>query len=225
MGPLLARAPSLTSSQQGAAPRGRGGRQRASASCPNAPLLFRGSVRLDSVMMLRTTSPEETAAKRSEQRLDVLYWRFAGEAVQLAFLITGDRHAAEDIVQDAFVRLFGRYLDLRSPEAFEVYLRRTVVNLSRDRFRRLRLERDWAARSRSDAREVDDGSQIEDRAVIRQALQRLPHRQRAALVLRYYVDLSEEQTADVLRCSVPAVKSLITRATGSLRKQMRGETQ
>ncbi|MFN2587769.1 MAG: sigma factor-like helix-turn-helix DNA-binding protein [Actinomycetota bacterium] len=52
----------------------------------------------------------------------------------------------------------------------------------------------------------------------------MPHRQRAALVLRYYVDLSEEQTADVLRCSVPAAKSLITRATGSLRKQTRGET-
>ncbi|MFN2587768.1 MAG: RNA polymerase sigma factor [Actinomycetota bacterium] len=96
---------------------------------------------------MRTTSPGEAVAKRSEQRLDALYWRFAGDAVQPAFLITGDRHAAEDVAQDAFVRLFGRYLDLRSPEAFEVY-RRTVVNLSRDRFRRLRLERDRAARSR-----------------------------------------------------------------------------
>jgi RNA polymerase sigma-70 factor (sigma-E family) len=173
---------------------------------------------------LNTTSLGEAVAKRSEQRLDALYWRFAGDAVRLAFLITGDRHAAEDIAQDAFVRLFGRYQDLRNPEAFEVYLRRTVVNLSRDRFRRLRLERDRVVRLRSDGHEPEAGSQIENRDVIRHALQRLPHRQRAALILRYYVDLSEEQTADVLRCSVPAVKSLVTRATTSLRKQMRGAT-
>lgn len=171
-----------------------------------------------------TTSPGEAVAKRSEQRLDALYWRYAGDAVRLAFLITGDRHAAEDIAQDAFVRLFGRYLDLRNPEAFEVYLRRTVVNLSRDRFRRLKLERDREPRLRSRDHEPEEGSRVDDRDVIRHALRRLPHRQRAALVLRYYVDLSEEQTADVLRCSVPAVKSLLTRATSSLRKQMRGET-
>lgn len=173
---------------------------------------------------MSTTGLEEAVAKRGEQRLADLYWRHAADAVRLAFLITGDRHAAEDIAHDAFVRLFGRFHDLRSPEAFEVYLRRTVVNLSRDRFRRLRLERDRAAHLRSSDHGPEAESQIEDRLVLRYALQRLPHRQRAALILRFYLDLSEAQTADVLRCSVAAVKSLVTRATTSVRKQMKGET-
>lgn len=153
-----------------------------------------------------------------------LYWQNASGAARLAFLLTGDRHAAEDIVQDAFVRLFGRFQELRNPAAFETYLRRTVVNLSHDRFRRLRQERDHAARD-ADSSFRDEGavSQIEDRELIRRALRSLPHRQRAALILRFYVDLSEQDTAEVLQCSVTAVKSLVARATASLKERTRGE--
>lgn len=165
-----------------------------------------------------------TVGKRGEQRLGELYWRHASDAVRLAFLITGDQHAAEDIVQDAFIRLFGRFQDLRKPDAFETYLRRTIVNLSRDRFRRLKLERDYASLEAHTSRQVDVASQVEDREVIRRALQSLPHRQRVALVLRFYGDLSEEDTAEVLQCSVAAVKSLVSRGTASLNERMRGET-
>ena len=162
-------------------------------------------------------------AKR-EQRLADLYRRHAPEAVRVAFLLTGDRQAAEDIVQDAFVRLFGRFQDLRSPEAFAMYLRRTIVNLSRDRFRRLKLERDHAARvARSSELQADVSSLIEDREQIRNTLRGLPHRQRAALVLRFYAGLSEREAADVLQCSVPAIKSLVARGTASLSERMRGE--
>lgn len=161
-------------------------------------------------------------AKRSEHRLSDLYWRHAGDAVRLAFLLTGDHHAAEDIVQDAFVRLFSRFQELRSPDAFEIYLRRTVVNLSRDRFRRLKLERDQVTKANT-PRQAEVTSRLEDRELIRHALRSLPHRQRAALVLRFYADLSEQQTAEVLQCSVAAVKSLVSRATASLRERMRGE--
>lgn len=164
-------------------------------------------------------------AKRRQQRLADLYWRHSGDALRLAFLLTGDQHAAEDIVQDAFVRLFGRFKELRNRDAFETYLRRTIINLSRDRFRRMRLERDHAARASVPSPQVAPGSQLEDREQIRDALRNLPHRQRAALVLRFYVDLSEQQTAEVLECSVPAVKSLISRATGSLKNTMRGDEQ
>lgn len=172
---------------------------------------------------MSTTGLEEASAKRSEQRLAALYRRHATEAVRLAFLISGDRHAAEDIAHDAFVRLYGRFHDLRNTDAFDVYLRRTVVNLSRDRFRRLKLERDGVERLRPHGGEPEDKTQIENRDVLRVALQRLPHRQRAALILRYYLDLSEGQTAEVLQCSVAAVKSLVTRATSSVREQIRGE--
>jgi RNA polymerase sigma-70 factor (sigma-E family) len=165
----------------------------------------------------------EAVAKPGVQKLSDLYWRHASDAVRLAFLFTGDQHAAEDIVQDAFVRLFGRFQDLRNPDAFEVYLRRTVVNLSRDRFRRLRLERDYVARVGDSSSGDTVSPQIEERELIRDALRSLPHRQRAALVLRFYADLSEQQTAEVLQCSVAAVKSLVSRATTSLRKRLRGE--
>lgn len=164
-------------------------------------------------------------AKRGDQRLADLYWRHAADAVRLAFLLTGDQHAAEDIVQDAFVRLFGRLQRLKSPDAFEMYLRRTVVNLSRDRFRRLRLERDYATREmNAPSQPTGVISAIEDRELIRDVLRSLPHRQRTALVLRFYADLSEQQTAEVMQCSVPAVKSLVTRANVSLRERRRGGT-
>lgn len=163
-------------------------------------------------------------AKRADQRLSDLYWRYADDGVRLAFLLTGDRHTAEDIVQDAFVRLFSRFQDLRKPETFDVYLRRTIVNLSRDRFRRLRVEREHLAREAGSYAPVDSASPAEDREVIRTALRTLPHRQRAALVLRFYVDLSEQDTAQVLQCSVPAVKSLVSRAMATLSKDMRSES-
>jgi RNA polymerase sigma-70 factor (sigma-E family) len=162
-------------------------------------------------------------AKRRDQRLSELYWRHSVDALRLAFLLTGDQHAAEDIVQDAFVRLLGRFHELRSPDAFETYLRRTVINLSRDRFRRIRLERDQAAKAPTVPPQRGTAAQVEDRELIRSALRNLPQRQRAALVLRFYVDLSEQQTAEVLECSVPAVKSLLTRATAALKATMRGD--
>lgn len=162
---------------------------------------------------------------RGEQTFAELYWRHAGEAVRLAFLLTGDQHAAEDIAQDAFVRLFGRFQERKGPDAFEAYLRRTIVNLSRDRFRKMRSERDYVARQASSSTvQVTVAPQIEEREVMREALQALPHRQRAALVLRFYLDLSEQQTADVLQCSVAAAKSLVTRATGALGRRLEGET-
>src|SRR3954447_9659168 len=84
-------------------------------------------------------------------RLGVLYLRHADGAVRLAYLLTGDMTLAEDVVQDAFVRLAGRLVHLRDPGAFEAYLRRTVVNLSRSHFRRRYVERAYLQRARGEA--------------------------------------------------------------------------
>src|SRR5919198_5236446 len=81
-------------------------------------------------------------------RLGDLYLRHADEAVRLAYLLTGDRHLAEDLVQDTFVRLAGRLVHLRDPGAFHAYLRRTVVNLTNSHYRRKRLERAYLRRER-----------------------------------------------------------------------------
>src|SRR6266576_4362892 len=79
-------------------------------------------------------------------RLAELYVRHAAEATRLAYLLTGDRQLAEDLVQDAFVKLAGRLVHLRDPGAFHAYLRRTVVNLSNSHFRRRKVERAYLER-------------------------------------------------------------------------------
>jgi RNA polymerase sigma-70 factor (sigma-E family) len=152
-----------------------------------------------------------------------LYARHLGGAVGLAYLLTGDRHLAEDLAQEAFVRLAGRFGHLRNPDAFEAYLRRTVVNLFTSHLRRRRVERAYlrgeAGRPEVAAPEPDVGLADELWA----ALQRLPERQRAAVVLRFYEDLSERDVAAVLRCSVPAAKSLVARAMETLRGEIGSE--
>lgn len=153
-----------------------------------------------------------------------LYVRHAPTAMSLAYLLTGDRERAEDLVQEAFVRLTGRFRHLRSAYAFESYLRRAVVNLHVSALRRRRVERAWLEREgRAAASKAGAMPDVAGREDLWQALQVLPPRQRAAVVLRYYEDLSERETADVLRCSVAAVKSLVSRAMETLRERIGSE--
>jgi RNA polymerase sigma-70 factor (sigma-E family) len=158
-------------------------------------------------------------------RLGELYLRHASDAVRLAYLLTGDLGLAEDLVQDAFIRVAGRLVHLRDPSAFDAYLRRTVINLSRSTFRRRRVERAYVARERgaigSETR-WPEGS-VEDRDALWRALGRLSDRQRVAIVLRFYEDLSERQVADILKCRPGTVKSLVSRGLETLRTQIEGE--
>lgn len=167
--------------------------------------------------MIRTETRE--AALAEPGRLGELYSAHAPAAARLAYLLTGDRAVAEDLVQEAFVRMFGRFRDLRSPEAFPAYLRTTVVNLARSHFRRKRVERAYLER---EGREVSSGPEPGPggEQEMWDALRRLTPRQRAAIVLRYYEDLTETQTADVLRCPVGTVKSLVSRGIDRLRGEL-----
>jgi RNA polymerase sigma-70 factor (sigma-E family) len=157
-------------------------------------------------------------------RLAELYGRHAPAALRLAYLLTGDAAAAEDLCHDAFVRVASRLFSIRDPEAFGAYLRRTIVNLAGMRARRRTIERRALARTaaeRTDAGERDRGERdLETRDELWTALLGLPVRQRAALVLRYYEDLSELQTAEILRCPQGTVKSLVSRGLASLRRQI-----
>ncbi len=154
-----------------------------------------------------------------------LYEEHAARAFRLAYLLTGDRDLAEDLVQDAFLRLIGRFADLRSPDSFDVYLRRTVVTLSYGVFRRRRTERAFLARERGLAEPTTEVlPDVEGKDELWTQMQRIAPRQRAALVLRYYEDLSEQQAADVLGCSLRTVKSLVTRGIQAMRDQQGGES-
>jgi RNA polymerase sigma-70 factor (sigma-E family) len=161
-----------------------------------------------------------TVSRASEQQgrgLAELYERHAPAAVRLAYLITGDRERSRDIAQEAFVRVAARFRHLRFPDAFDAYLRRTVVNLCTSQFRRERLERDYLERERSHAVEASDPPDLGARDELVRALRRLPARQRAAVVLRYYEDLSEEAMAEAMHVSVPAARSMLSRGMRTLR--------
>ena len=168
--------------------------------------------------MMSVTS-ETTHERAHAGRLGELYARHAPEAARLAYLLTGDRHTAEDLVQDAFVRVFGRFRDLRDPGSFPWYLRRTVVNQANSRLRRLRTEREYLERRRVQP-PPPSMPDVASRDEMWRALQRLPVRQRAAIVLRFYEDLSEADTAEVLRCRVGTVKSLVSRGLARLRTEV-----
>ncbi len=156
-------------------------------------------------------------AKADRSRLEKLYVRHAPNGIRLAYLLTGDRVIAEDLVQEAFARFIGRLHFLRDAEAFDAYLRRTVVNLAKNMFRRRALERAFL-RQEAGVRPPDDSSpDVPTYETMRAALLGLPARQRAAIVLRYYEDLSESSIADILRCPPATVRSLVRRGLQTLR--------
>lgn len=138
--------------------------------------------------------------------------------LRTAHLLTGDRGHGEDLLQSALERLarHWRHID-GDPEA---YVRRTLVNLATDRWR-LRARRPLEAGSDElDRAAADDRhASVEQRFDLVLALRTLTPRQRAVLVLRYFDDLSEADTAAVVGCSVGTVKSTSSRALARLREQ------
>lgn len=165
------------------------------------------------------TVEDRRSRSREAGRLEDLYRAHAADALRLAYLVTGERALAEDLVQDAFVKVLGRFRDLRNRDAFWWYLRRTIVNLARSRFRRRRVERAWLATQRpTEAAPTDPDLAERDR--MRRALMTLPPRQRAAIVLRYYEDLTEADTAEALRIPVGTVKSTVSRGMERLREEL-----
>ncbi len=138
----------------------------------------------------------------------------ADRLVRTAYLLCGDRGHAEDLVQTALLRTARRWGRARQhPEA---YARKVVVNLARDRWRDLgRRPREARIDETDVAVPVVDGLAERDQLV--RAARALPEGQRAVLVLRYFDDLSVEETARVLGCSTGTVKSQTARALTRLR--------
>ena len=164
----------------------------------------------------------EAAGKVAERAsgLEELYVRNAPWALRTAYFLTGDPDLAEDLMQEAFVRVAGRFAHLRTPDAFPGYLRRTIVNLFTSQLRRRVLEREWLQRQPGEP--VTYQGEPEERDDLWRAMAILPPRQRAAVVLRYYEDLSEREAAAVLGCSTGAFHQLVTRATTTLREHLAG---
>ena len=136
-----------------------------------------------------------------------------------AYLLTGDRHHAEDLLQDTLARVAQHWPRLSRTGSPEAFARRVMHNLAIDRWRRRGVRpREVSDGGRPElARPGDDAETSTRRLVLRAALERLTAKQRAVLSLRFYEDLTEVQTAEILGCSVGTVKSQTRHALERLR--------
>jgi RNA polymerase sigma factor (sigma-70 family) len=170
---------------------------------------------------------QSTTAPRDDRLAD-LFRAESARAVRLVFLLTGERALAEDLAQEAFLRVASR---LRSvdPDAFAAYYRRTLINLVHSYHRHARVRRRYADRIEADARRardvIEQASVPDDRDDrLWTALTALPAGQREAIVCRYYLDMSEQRTAELLGVRVGTVKSATSRGLQALRAALeRGE--
>lgn len=163
------------------------------------------------------TSAEEGATDR-DAALAELHRTHYAELVRLACLLLDERDAGEEVVQDAFVRVYHAWERVEQPLP---YLRATVLNLSRSRMRRRLVARRHAEPEARPAASAEEEHVVlmEHQEVLR-ALRGLPRRQRECLVLRYYLDLSEVEIASTLGISVGSVKSHAHRGIAALTRHL-----
>jgi RNA polymerase sigma factor (sigma-70 family) len=156
-------------------------------------------------------SAEGCSKERATASLEDVYRQERTALVRLGLLLTGSRETAEDIVQDAFLRL---QASSQVPEFPHTYLRQAVVNGAADCHRRTGRARKFAVAQRPKfavTPELDETWQC---------VQGLPERQRYALVLRYYLDLSLRETAEALDCPIPTAKTLVRRGLQRMKREL-----
>jgi RNA polymerase sigma-70 factor (sigma-E family) len=151
--------------------------------------------------------------------LTELYGAHYQPLVRLAAMLLRDAGAAEEIVQDAFVSLYRGWSRLRDPGRARFYLQKSVVNRSRSVLRHRAVAEKHAPVLASQEGRADQATlDLADRSAVVAALRRLPARQREAIVLRYYGDLSEADVAKAMGITAGAVKSHTARAVAALRE-------
>jgi len=143
--------------------------------------------------------------------------------LRTAYLLTGDWATAEDLLQTALTKTYLAWKRLGGIEAVEPYARRVMVNTSTSWWRR-RWHGERPTEVLPERAGVDEIEQQLDRDLLWRHLKELPNRQRAVLVLRYYEDMSEAQTAAMLDISPGTVKSQASRALATLRRRMGSAT-
>jgi RNA polymerase sigma-70 factor (sigma-E family) len=141
--------------------------------------------------------------------------------LRVAYLLTGDRHAAEDLLQEVLEQMYVRWRRIDGPP--DAYARRALVNRSTNRWR-WRSRRPETALAHHDVAERDHSDDVVVRDTVVAALRALPPRQRAAVVLRYLEDLPVADVARALDCSEGAVKSNTSRGLERLRAALASTT-
>lgn len=146
--------------------------------------------------------------------------RHHAELARLAYLLTGEADAADDLAADALLALWHRWDRVRGAEHPVAYARGVVANMARGRIRSTVRERRRVALFWSQRAERSDGPDVAAVVDVRQALERLPFRKRACVVLRHAFDLSERDTARALGVSVGTVKSQTSRGMAELQRHL-----
>jgi len=171
---------------------------------------------------LAPAAPLEWDADRA---VTAIYSEHYRSLVRLAAFLVRDTATAEEVVQDAFVAMHGAWRRLRDTDKALSYLRQSVVNRSRSVLRHRMVVDKNTPKPPPDMPSAEHGAIIQlERSAVVSALRALPDRQREALVLRYYGDLSEAQIASTMGISRGAVKSHTARAMSALRAVLERET-
>ncbi len=161
----------------------------------------------------------------ADNLVERLYADEGANLVRLARLFTDDRNAAEDLVQEAFIRLYRSAHKIKDPNRAAPYLRSILLNLARDHNRRGLMSlrhREAEPVPPEPVVPEDIVLQSESEAVVVDGLRALPHRQRDCLVLRFYLDLSEREIAETLGISPNSVKTHCRRGREALRRNLEG---
>lgn len=173
--------------------------------------------------MLRPVASERDRPPHAEAAVAALYQAHAVSFLRLGVVMLGDRQAAEDVVQDAFCSLYRRWHQLREHDKALAYVRSAVLNGCRTQLRtRIRAERRAARQAVGHAGSAEEDVLLaEEHRQVLAALRQLPPRQREALVLRFYLGLSEPDIAAAMGISQGTVKSTTSRALAALGDRLR----
>ncbi|MEI4273133.1 SigE family RNA polymerase sigma factor [Klenkia sp. LSe6-5] len=152
-----------------------------------------------------------------EERFGAFVREHADGLLRVAYLITGDHGHAEDVVQTALLRTHDRWRRLGEPDHALAYARRVVVTTAAGRGRKRSNQELVDLPARADQGADDGTERLVEREVMASALRSLPRGMRAVLVLRYFADLSEADTAATLGCSVGNVRAQAARGLARLR--------
>jgi RNA polymerase sigma-70 factor (sigma-E family) len=163
------------------------------------------------------------AASGMEQDFRVFVQEFAASLHRTAYLLCGDWHQADDLVQEALAKAYSHWHKVQRADSPSAYVRRILINESRRTWRRNRHSADQTRAYPADLAEADMSDGVVNRAELVEALQSLTARQRATVVLRFLEGLSERETAAVLRCSEGTVKSQTSRALIKLKSVLNRE--
>jgi RNA polymerase sigma-70 factor (sigma-E family) len=138
--------------------------------------------------------------------------------LRTAFMLSGQWHAAEDLVQSVLERLYVSWPRVVSASSPDAYVRRSLVNAFLSERRRPWRREHAVPDAAADV--VTPGDPVDDRLLLAQALRSVPPRQRTALVLRYWEDLSVDETAELMRCAPGTVKSQTAAGLKALRAEL-----